>query len=117
MLDNQRLVYTRSHIDSKVHRELSLESILDVLEYSPIPKDRTKFQSVAGPLSPLLSPSDINFGTSSKSMAHTFKIITPSRTFLVCAPTEEDEIRWLSALRVLIASVRKTESDLATIPQ
>jgi len=35
--------------------------------------------------------------------AHTFKIITPKRPFLLCAPSEEEEIKWLSAVRALIA--------------
>lgn len=38
-----------------------------------------------------------------KSLEHAFKIITPKRTYLVCAPSEEDEIKWLAALQCLIA--------------
>lgn len=34
--------------------------------------------------------------------AHTFKIVTTKRTLLVCAPTEDDEIKWLGAIRALI---------------
>jgi hypothetical protein len=33
---------------------------------------------------------------------HTFQVITPKRTFKLCAPTEEEEIKWLAALRALI---------------
>jgi len=35
--------------------------------------------------------------------AHTFKIVTTKRNLLLCAPTEEDEIKWLGAVRALIA--------------
>lgn len=35
--------------------------------------------------------------------AHTFKIVTTKRTLLLCAPSEEDEIKWLGAVRALIA--------------
>lgn len=35
--------------------------------------------------------------------ARTFKIVTTKRTLLLCAPTEEDEIKWLGAVRALIA--------------
>lgn len=34
---------------------------------------------------------------------HTFKIVTTKRTLLLCAPSEEEEIKWLSAIRALIA--------------
>lgn len=34
--------------------------------------------------------------------AHTFKIVTTKRTLLLCAPSEEDELRWLGAVRALI---------------
>ena len=35
--------------------------------------------------------------------AHTFKIITTKRTLLLCAPSEEEEIKWLGAVRALVA--------------
>lgn len=36
--------------------------------------------------------------------SHTFKIVTTTkRNLLLCAPTEEDEIKWLGAIRALIA--------------
>lgn len=31
-----------------------------------------------------------------------FKIVTTKRTLLLCAPSEEDELRWLGAVRALI---------------
>lgn len=137
--------------DTKVHRSINLDSILDVMEYTPggSSSDKNGLQSAAGPLSPLLGqPSDVNnagtgagnttsaapstgtgtgggaaggaggggggsLGGGKKQVQHSFKIITPARTFLVCAPSEEDEIKWLSALRVLIAAARKPEA-LAT---
>ncbi len=40
--------------------------------------------------------------TSASAVQHTFQVITPKRTFKLCAPTEEDEIKWLAALRTLI---------------
>ena len=39
---------------------------------------------------------------------HTFKIVTTEKTLLLCAPGEDDEIKWLGAIRALIA--RRTES-------
>lgn len=39
---------------------------------------------------------------------HTFKIVTTKRTLLLCAPSEDDEIKWLGAIRALIS--RRMES-------
>jgi hypothetical protein len=41
---------------------------------------------------------------------HTFKIVTTKRTLLLCAPSEDDEIKWMGAIRALIA--RRTDSGL-----
>ena len=41
---------------------------------------------------------------------HTFKIVTTQRTLLLCAPCEDDEIKWMGAIRALIA--RRTDSGL-----
>ncbi|KAL9940189.1 hypothetical protein V8E36_000894 [Tilletia maclaganii] len=41
-----------------------------------------------------------------KRKENCFKIITPKRVYLVCAPTEEEEIKWLSALRALLLARR-----------
>lgn len=81
------------------------------MECAPVAKSRN--------LTSQLSPSLVS-GTSAgehtgfssgdstkKVLPHCFKIITPSRTYLVSAPTEEDEIKWLSALRVLIDASRR----------
>ncbi|KAG8990721.1 hypothetical protein FRB90_001639 [Tulasnella sp. 427] len=43
-----------------------------------------------------------------QQLPHTFKIVTPKRPLLLCAPSEEEEIKWLSAVRALIA--RRTAS-------
>jgi hypothetical protein len=60
--------------DTKAHREIPLAQILDTLE-----------------------------ADASTEGEHTFKIVTTKRTLLLCAPGEEDEIRWLSAVRALLA--------------
>ena len=33
---------------------------------------------------------------------HLFRLITAKRTFVLCAPSEEDEIKWLAAFRALL---------------
>jgi len=37
---------------------------------------------------------------------HTFKIVTTKRSLILCAPTEEEEIKWLSAIRAVIQRTR-----------
>jgi pleckstrin homology domain-containing family A member 1/2 len=69
----------------------NLSEILDALEY-----DRRSHPTS----SPILSSS----GDAEESHAdHTFKIVTTKRTLLLCAPSEEDEIKWLGAIRALLA--------------
>ena len=41
---------------------------------------------------------------------HTFKIVTTKRTLVLCAPSEEESIKWLSAVRALIA--RRSEAGV-----
>ncbi|CAO1615257.1 unnamed protein product [Sympodiomycopsis kandeliae] len=50
------------------------------------------------------SSNDNSFGN--KRMDNCFKILTPKRVFLLCAPTEEEEIKWLSALQALLTRSR-----------
>lgn len=38
----------------------------------------------------------------SASDDHTFRIVTAKRTIVLCAPSEEDEIKWLAAFRALL---------------
>lgn len=47
---------------------------------------------------------------------NTFKIVTTQRTLLLCAPTEEEEIKWLSAVRALIHRQRSGSGDHGAKP-
>lgn len=67
---------------------------MDALEYDVI---------AHRPHPPSISSPPIPEGGDDPSTAHTFKIITTKRTLLLCAPSEEDEIKWLGAVRALIA--------------
>ena len=49
-------------------------------------------------------------GTGVDSKKHTFKIVTTKRTLVLCAPSEEESIKWLSAVRALIA--RRSEAGV-----
>lgn len=103
-----------------MHREIRLDSILDVMECAEPPssshssKARTAFTS--NPLSPSIPNSppgqgldEFSGGEGESSSNCCFKIITPSRAYIVCAPSEEEEIKWLSAIRVLLDKNRARE--------
>ena len=86
-LTSEILSYSRSHLD-KGQRRIPLSKILDSLEC-----DNT-----------LQSPT--YHVIEKTSHQHTFKVITPKRTFVLSAQSEEEEIRWLSALQTLLAHKR-----------
>lgn len=111
-----------------MHREIRLDSILDAMECDePKSKNRT-FGSI--PLSPILPNSPPSFlpasadgqtavvtggpgENGSGESSNCFKIITPSRSYVVCAPSEEEEIKWLSAIRVLLDKSRANSHPAA----
>jgi hypothetical protein len=103
VLSSEKLVYSGSHMDTKPHRQFPFSEILDALEYD-LPANRHN-PALISPLvtsSPPISATVPEEGDGAHS-AHTFKIITTKRTLLLCAASEEDEIKWLGAVRALIA--------------
>ncbi|KAF8656277.1 hypothetical protein AX16_002713 [Volvariella volvacea WC 439] len=104
VLTGEKLVYSGSHMDTRPHREFKFNDILDALEYD-LPTHR--HGSTAPSASTVAAPSDVD---DSKS-THTFKIVTTKRALLLCAPSEEDEIKWLGAVRALIA--RRSATGIA----
>ncbi|CAE6456736.1 unnamed protein product [Rhizoctonia solani] len=86
VLTPETLKYGKSHMNTKGMRAVQVTQILDAIE-------TTASKSV-----PSASPTG---GHGDKE--HIFKIITPKKSFMLCAPSEEEEIKWLSAVRALIA--------------
>ena len=84
-----------------------MQEILDAIEYAPASPVITNRRPLSS--SGLTSNSAAVASTSSaldegkRNYQHSFKIITPKRTYLVCAPSEEDEIKWLAALQCVVA--------------
>lgn len=113
-LTGEKLVYTTSHMDTRPHRVILLTQIVDALEVE-VAVPAGKYNALAPSPSMAGSPSGPSLhaggasagsgagGEDADGAAHTFKVITPKRTLLLCAPSEEEEIRWLSAIRALIA--------------
>ncbi|GLB40336.1 putative PH domain containing protein [Lyophyllum shimeji] len=111
VLTGEKLIYSGSHMDTKPHRQFSFSQILDALEYD-LPSNRHNPPSLSTPITGL--PSSISPASEADDIhgTHTFKIITTKRSLLLCAPTEEDEIKWLGAVRALIAR----RSGAGTVP-
>ncbi|KAM0791888.1 hypothetical protein ACM66B_004143 [Microbotryomycetes sp. NB124-2] len=126
VLMSGRLMYSKSHMDTKIHRQIPITRILDAIEYEGGGGNSAgtgrRQSTLSEPMSPgggaslsstmpLASPagtgsmSTVQGGATSsdRNYENCFKIITPKRTYLVCAPTEEDEIKWLAALQCLVA--------------
>ncbi|KAG6862509.1 hypothetical protein C0995_000057 [Termitomyces sp. Mi166 len=97
VLSGEKLVYSGSHMDTRPHRQFPLSQILDALEFDLRPNRNSATLS-----SPMGSPSPSSEADAPQD-PHTFKIVTTKRTLLLCAPSEEDEIKWLGTIRALIA--------------
>ena len=66
-----------------------------------------------GPTTPLVATTPYGGGEVDEvNSTHTFKIVTTKRTLLLCAPSEDDEIKWLGAIRALIAR----RAELGQVP-
>ncbi|SRR6266404_4468838 len=87
--------------DTKMHRQIPLSQVLDAFEYDVPPSTTPPSHSRGG--------SD---EVDHMSLKHTFKIVTTKRTMVLCAPSEDEEIQWLSAVRALIAR----RSDAGVVP-
>lgn len=100
-LSSDKLVYSGSHMDTKPHRHFSVSEILDALEF-----DMRSHKHGAGVSPPVNLPGPSASSADKQASVegpHMFKIVTTKRTLLLCAPSEEEEIKWLSAIRALIA--------------
>lgn len=93
-----------------------MNQILDALEYD-LSKVRHHSNGITAsspphhvlshsPHNTIVQPSSANHlitDDSHQGEAHAFKIVTTKRSLLLSAPSEEEEIQWLSAVRALIA--------------
>jgi len=80
--------------------------ILDALDYE-VPHSVLGTKENRDQSQPPNPTSQAGAGVVSK---HTFKIVTTKRTLVLCAPSEEESIKWLSAVRALIA--RRSEAGV-----
>ncbi|TFK50023.1 PH-domain-containing protein [Heliocybe sulcata] len=103
VLSGEQLSYSGSHMDTKPHRQVPLIQILDALEYDIPHRTGPAHVSPAGAVSPQAAATVSPDESEPSARKNTFKIVTTKRTLLLCAPSEEEEIKWLSAVRALIA--------------
>lgn len=99
-----------------MHRQIPLSSILDAIEFEPVEplgSDDTdsdsaldQARSPTSPRKPRHLHRERHAGSKSRredaAVRHAFQVITPQRTFRLSAPSEEEEIKWVAALRALI---------------
>lgn len=110
------LYYAHSHMDARAHRSFPMSMILDVMECEPSQGTSQPFSLRSLSSAPIRSESSHLDALSHPEAAvqsllrapvrtrmdHCFKIVTPKRTLMICAPTEEEEIKWLSAFQTIL---------------
>ncbi|EJU05077.1 PH-domain-containing protein [Dacryopinax primogenitus] len=104
VLKESGLEYGKSHMDTRSHRSIPISQILHAVEYAP-PDPKSHHHLPHLPHSPP-EKSIIDTSGLGPEEAHIFKVITPERAYILCAPSEDEEIKWLSALRALIERTR-----------
>jgi len=103
VLTGEKLTYCGNHMDNKHQRQIPLAQLLDAME-SALPSLRSNTpQTPSSFTAPPIHTSTDERADDPNGQNHTFKIVTTKRSILLCAPSEEEEIRWLSAVRALIA--------------
>ncbi|GJJ08387.1 hypothetical protein Clacol_002602 [Clathrus columnatus] len=107
VLTGEKLTYCGNHMDQRHQREIPLSQMLDAME-SPLPA-RHGITQISAPVTS--NTQDDRGDTNGEN--HTFRLVTTKRSLLLCAPSEEEEIRWLSAVRALIAR-RTGKPELGT---
>lgn len=107
--------------DSRPLRHIPLTSVLDALDFesgesssdaddsddnpsiaSSVPTRQFSQLGKSGRSKDGHSSSAAERTQTSASDDHTFRIVTAKRTIVLCAPSEEDEIKWLAAFRALL---------------
>ncbi|KAH8831477.1 pleckstrin-like protein [Flagelloscypha sp. PMI_526] len=119
VLNNTALVYYSSHMSNKPHRTIALRDVLDAFEYEmssqkhqpPVPQSagHTQSKEPSSPTTPA-PPSFAPTGDAVSSGKLTFKIVCTKRALLLCAPQEEDELKWIGAIRALAARRQQVPS-------
>lgn len=126
VLTPRMLYYAHNHLETRARRHVPTTLVLDVMEHEPTSAISTSPTitlpggsaiALRGFGSPELRPSgkpareDDQAGES--RTPHCFKIVTTKRTYVLCAPTEEEEIMWISALQTILNRQRNGTASAA----
>ena len=106
------LCYARTHMDTRPQRSIPTTSIFDAME-SHMPSPHAPMLSLSpGSIARLGFGADMRsrppLESQGRAPSYYFQIVTATRTYQLCVPTEEDEIRWLSALQTLLNRQRRS---------
>ncbi|KAL5526003.1 hypothetical protein ACEPAG_7341 [Sanghuangporus baumii] len=109
VLTSDTLFYSASHMDTKRPRSIELAQVIDALEYD-LSNDKNYTGGSNAISTPAIRESEDSHGHEADpanaaftGTQYAFKIVTKKRPLLLCAPSEAEEIKWLSAVRALIA--------------
>lgn len=117
-LTSSMITYTKSHMDSRPLTTIPLHAVLDVFSVESGDSDEDDGESTAADArnkpnrhtSLRSSGKRDNAGASAGQDQHIIRIVTNKRRYDLCAPSEEEEIKWLAAIRALINRERERQA-------
>lgn len=113
-LTSSSITYTKSHMDSRPLTTIPIHAVLDVFSVESDDSDEDDDASVASEKKPHRHTSLRSSGKKDASITpgteqHKIRIVTNKRRYDLCAPSEEEEIKWLAAIRALINRERERQ--------
>lgn len=113
-LTSTNIVYTKSHMDSRPLTTVPLHAVLDVFSVESADSDEDDDASIQTGKphrhTSLRSSTKRDAPPSSGQEQHVIRIVTNKRRYDLCAPSEEEEIKWLAAIRALINRERERQA-------
>ncbi|TXT13436.1 hypothetical protein VHUM_00803 [Vanrija humicola] len=119
-LTSAGITYTKSHMDSRVLTFIGIPSILDVFSLEDADDDGAFDSSGAEDASgnfrhPSLKTKRDN-AAPPRNIEHVIRIVTSKRRYDLCVPSEEEEIKWIAAIRALVNRERERQAASAVQP-
>lgn len=105
------ITYTKSHMDTRPLSFIPLTTILDVFSVDPGEVDDDDESSENESRHGSAPTRSTSFRSKEKAAKvpheHVLRIVTNKRRFDLCAPSEEEEIKWIAAIRALVNRERE----------
>ncbi|BEJ07345.1 hypothetical protein CcaverHIS641_0406140 [Cutaneotrichosporon cavernicola] len=124
-LTSAGMTYSKSHMDVRPLNFVPIKTILDVFSVEDTDDDDIDDSSDdSRPAQPTRGPSLRKHREATVQMSsldqHIIRIVTNKRRFDLCAPSEEEEIKWIAAIRALVNRDREKRQpsslNAASIP-